>query len=198
MKSVATVLAAFKTLGTNYRGFFIRIVPLRYIATPISAIGSILDGGRYNAQGRFEMLYLANIPDTAVREVGFVVRDPSTGRDILVPQEPSMNLTVHVELQHVVDLRSTSVRNAIGVSRKALLGDWELDLHHGVVPITQRIGDLARAAGAEAIFVPSAAHSKGWNFNIIVDNLRRGSFVEINAPSPGFPPGTLTRIDGKR
>ena len=197
MKSHARLVTALKTLGHPHRGSFVRAVPLRFMSSPIGAIGSIADGGRYNPIGAFEVLYLAKMPDTAVREIALVVTDPTTGIEILAPKEPQMILTVDVSLADVVDLRKTAVRNALNVTRIALFNDWEDAVHCGLRPPTHALGIAAYAAGVEALISPSTKHH-GWNLNVFLDNLRRGSTVEIHAASVVFPSTTPTRFDGTR
>jgi RES domain-containing protein len=51
------------------QGPFFRGIPLRYVATPLSALGSKISGGRYNAIGAFEVFYLAPTPAVALSEV---------------------------------------------------------------------------------------------------------------------------------
>lgn len=197
MKSHNRLVQVLTTLGDKHRGSFLRYVPLRYGATPIDAIGSVLNGGRYNPINDFEVLYLAKTPDTAAREVGLVVLDPVTGKEIVVAKEPQILLTIGATLQFVVDLRDTKVRTALGVTKRALLCNWEDEVHHGRVPPTHELGRAARDAGVEALISPSAKHA-GWNLNVIYENLIVGSNVEIHAASPGFAPGIITRYEGRR
>lgn len=197
MKSHDRLVTILKTLGSRHRGSFIRFVPLRFQASPIDAIGSIKRGGRYNPIGDFEVLYLAKTPDTAAREIDLVVIDPSTGEEIVVPKEPQILLTVGATLQRVVDLRDAKTRKALGATKRALLIDWEDDVHHKRVPPTHVLGIAARAAGIEALISPSAKHN-GWNLNILLDNLIVGSNVEIHAANPSFSPGVITRYEGRR
>lgn len=51
-------------------GIAFRATQSRFLETPLSAVGSILTGGRYNPKGLFEVLYLAENPDTTLHEVG--------------------------------------------------------------------------------------------------------------------------------
>ncbi len=59
------IAAKIRSLATTpVRGTFFRSIDLHYMGSPLSAIGSILDGGRYNHIGDFEVLYLANTQHT--------------------------------------------------------------------------------------------------------------------------------------
>jgi RES domain-containing protein len=58
------------TLGEARRGSFVRAIRLARQDVPLSAAGSVLYGGHYNARGGFEALYLADDSDTATAKSG--------------------------------------------------------------------------------------------------------------------------------
>ena len=74
-------LEPFALMGTAFRA-----VNLRYVETPLSAVGSILTGGRYNPKGAFEVLYLAENATTTLLEVQFAAS--SGGRFQAEPKDP--------------------------------------------------------------------------------------------------------------
>lgn len=175
-------------------GSFLRAIALEYQGSPLSAIGSAKRGGRYNPRTEFEILYLARHPDTVVREIKLVSRDVD-GNEIILPTPPQLLLTVTYHLQCVVDLSSADGRKQLGVTKAELLREWTDDVDAGIVPYTHAIGRAARAAGVEAIIVPSARKRGEPNLAIIIDQLRTGSYVEIHDPR-GFGPDVVTRVDG--
>ena len=108
----AGLVRRIASLGVPTRGSFFRSIPLVYIKTPLSAIGSYRSGGRYNAIHSFEVFYAAADRDTVPRETGAIIVDPTTGANISTARPPALNLTVNVTLQQVVDLTDGSVCDA--------------------------------------------------------------------------------------
>jgi RES domain-containing protein len=165
--------------GAPLRGFFFRVVPLAYIATPLSALGS-LGGGRYNAAATFQIYYVTEKPDVTLYETRII--------DAALPPHPvrpTILFTVEANLQHVVDLTDAATCAALGVTTAELLVNWKEELLAGNVPITQDVGAGAREADIEALIVPSARVDGAKNLAIIVDRLRAGSSLKID-PKDGF------------
>lgn len=112
MTSRAAFTHALQTIpGAPLRGFFFRAIRLKYIGVPLSALGSKINGGRYNAAGTFEVYYLAPNVDVTMHETQAV--DPSG-----VPKRiaPLTVFTIDVELQHIVDLTSNATLSALSVT----------------------------------------------------------------------------------
>lgn len=175
------------------RGSFFRAIPLARVGAPLSAIGSIKRGGRYNGKGEFEVFYIADRPDNSLREIGMLNDD--NGTPVAVPGAAHVLFTVEVTLQHVVDLRDPRVRSTLGVSLDELVSAWRLVVAQGHVPITHIIGAAARNAEVEALLVPSAKYPGSTNLAIMRDRLRRNSVVLIRR-SEDFPVGTEVAIRG--
>lgn len=186
----------FATLGQPARGSFFRLVKLKYQHTPLSAIGSKDIGGRYNPAKEFEILYAADGAPTALHETNIVVRAPD-GRQVTVVTAPYILFTVAYTLQVVVDLTDPQTQLNLGVTPEELKGDWRLIVSSKKTPITHRIGRAARAAGVEALIVPSAKNSGTTNIAIIIDQLLVDSSYEIAQPD-GFRAGTPTRENGTK
>lgn len=174
--------------GAPLGGCFVRGIRLIYISEPLSALGSIQTGGRYNAPGAFEVHYLAPNTDVVLRETG------TSGVKRIAPRAM---FSIDVELAHVVDLGHSDVSTALNVSRADLLIDWRDELLKGRTPITHEIGAAARDAGVEALLVPSARVPGEMNLAVIADRLRVGSLVRIN-PAEGFPSSAEIEIRGRR
>jgi RES domain-containing protein len=190
--SQAAFTRAFREIpGELLRGFFFRGIPLKYVATPLSALGSKLSGGRYNAASAFEVYYLAPNPEVALRETRATASD-SPPRRIA----PLTLFSVDVELQQIVHLTKDEIRRALGVTSADLTTDWHAIVLHGQTPITHGIGAAARAAGFEALIYPSARAPGAANLAVIVERLRVGSKLSINPPD-GFEPGVATEVIGR-
>jgi RES domain-containing protein len=182
-----------KTPGVPHRGSYFRLIPLEFVDLPLSAIGSIKGGGRYNAQGDFEALYLADRPDNTLREVR-MLRDDA-GFPVAVPDAPKIIFTVDVRLQRVVDLSDDAVCAVLGVSFDELITPWRLIVALGRVPTTHVLGAAAREAGIEALIVPSAQHPGSKNLVVIPDRLLFGSSVMIHQPR-GFAANVGVVVEG--
>ena len=137
--------------GAGLRGFFFRAIRLKYIATPLSALGSKLNGGRYNAPGSFEVFYLAPNAEVALRETQAV--DPSG-----VPKRitPLTLFTIDVELQYIVDLTNDAALRALNLSAASITHEWRAAASAGTTPITHEIGTSARRADVEALLYRGA------------------------------------------
>jgi RES domain-containing protein len=191
--SQAAFTRAFREIpGAALRGFFFRGIPLKYVATPLSALGSKVSGGRYNATGAFEVYYLAPNPEMALRETR--ATGPSGAPKRIAPVTL---FSVDTELQHVVDLTKDKALRALGVTADKLTGDWRAIVLDEKVPVTHDIGAAARAADVEALIYPSARAPGAANLAVIVDRLRRGSGLRINPPD-GFGAGVATEVTGIR
>ena len=166
-------------------------MPLRFVATPLSSVGSKRTGGRYNPPGSFEVLYAADSEDTVLRETRGVVADPATGRPIPQRLPPAVHMTINVDLQCVVNHGRRKLRRSRPAPRRS-----GQRLAVSQIPPTHLLGEAARAAAIEALLVPSARLSGTKNIAVITDRLRIGSFFEIYRPE-GFAPGTATRVDGR-
>jgi RES domain-containing protein len=176
----ADLTRAFERIpGTPLRGFFFRAVPLTYVTTPLSAIGSI-SGGRYNASNAFLIYYVTEKPDVTLRETNIIIRGVRPA-----PIRPTVLFTINAVLEHVVDLTRDDVRDELRITANELLIDWKKELLAGNTPVTHQIGAAARAANVEALLVPSARIAGAKNLAILVDRMRATSSLTIS-PKDGF------------
>lgn len=185
--------AAFRTIpGAPLRGSFFRAIPLEHRTTPLSAIGSIKRGGRYNPANEFEAYYLAESPETTLDELRVVAPNIAPTR-----MKPIVTFAVDVALQHTVDLTGSKAKTTLHVMESDLLVEWRALVARGDIPTTHEIGIAARRADVEALRVPSARLSGAANLVVLVDRLRLGSSITIE-PSTGFESGTQVKIEGRR
>jgi RES domain-containing protein len=88
---------------TPYTEYAYRILADKWRDFPLSAIGSVRSGGRYNAPNTFPVLYCADSQLTAMMEVEalFTTAD---GQLKGAPQNPDLVLTIQCGLSRVLDL----------------------------------------------------------------------------------------------
>ena len=160
-------------------GTAFRATQSRFLETPLSAVGSILTGGRYNPKGLFEVLYLAENPDTTLREVGF--GSSVQAKFAAQPLNPYLLLSVRFNLQHITDISQPSQWAALRTNRDQLTTSWREVQAKGELPLTQALGIAARGLGLEALLVLSATDGNT-NLAVFPDNLLKGSFIEVYDP----------------
>ena len=180
--------AVQKIPGEALRGFFFRSISLKYVKTPLSAIGSKLRGGRYNPAGVVEAFYLTDRIDATLYETGAIQKGVLRRR-----VAPIVTFTVDGALQRVLDLTKQDVLDAIGIAKHDLLVDWLDEVARGVVPRTHLLGIAAYRAGFEAIRAPSARLDGATNLVVFIDNLLPGSSITIS-PDAGFSTGATISI----
>jgi RES domain-containing protein len=164
-------LETFPLLGTAFRA-----VNLRYVDSPLSAVGSIRTGGRYNAKGVFEALYLAENATTTLLEVEFSAS--SDGKFVAKPKEPFVVFSIHFELNQVIDLSTSSSLETLGLTRADLTQSWRLKQLRGEPILTQSMGMKILELGHEGFKYPSATDAS-INLAVFPKNLKPGSFLEI-------------------
>lgn len=162
---------AFSSLAASpLRATFFRSIDARYASTPLSAIGSIMSGGRYNHIHDFEAFYVADNLSTALFEVQALSHaEDGTIQSSKMP--PRIDLSIDVVLQRSIDLRTDDVLAALHVTKDDLLLPWRLAQDRGEYPVTQLLGAAARTAEIEGLLVPSAKVATGTNPVVVVDRL---------------------------
>lgn len=165
-----------------YSGCVYRIVADRWRDSPLSAIGSVRSGGRYNGPNSFPVLYCADSQLTAMMEVEALFAT-SDGQLKGVPRNPDLVLTIECVLSRVLDLTTESFFRELGTSRNELLSlspsRFILNARGEETP-TQRLGAACSFSGnISAIKVPSAAHPQGFCLDIFIDSLIVGERLSI-------------------
>jgi RES domain-containing protein len=165
-----------------YAGFAYRVIEDKWRDSPLSAIGAVQRGGRYNAPNAFPVLYSADSQMTAMMEANalFVTAD---GRLEGVPRNPDLILTVQCELLRVLDLTVPDRYDALGTTREELVSSnpsrFILNARGEETP-TQRLGSACSySGGVSALKVPSAAHPAGFCLDIFLDSLLIGEQISI-------------------
>jgi len=80
------------------------------------------------------------------------------------PQEEQRTVCILDLEMRVLDLRSPTTREALGVTLEQLTGDWSPDTPNRACLAVAR---AARNAGADGFVVPSAARDGGWNVAVL-------------------------------
>ena len=166
----------------SYAGYAYRIVAEKWRDAPLSAVGSLRAGGRYNPPNSFPVLYCADSQLTAMMEVEalFATAD---GRLKGVPRNPDLVLTIECALSRVLDLTVDTLYAELGTSLDELTSltpsRFILNARGEETP-TQRLGAACSFGGnISAIKVPSAAHPQGFCLDIFVDSLVVGERLSI-------------------
>lgn len=182
-------LASLATVAVQ--GTFFRSVLLEYAHDPLSALGSLVTGGRFNHVGDFEALYLADTPITALFEVQML--QESHGR--LTPRKtpPRALFTVDVTVHRVISLCSADVRRKLGITLTELHLPWQRPQRRGVLPLSQRLGELAFQLGLEGLLVPSRHTKTSQNLVLFPSNLLTSSNAKVYTGKRTGSPHLLLR-----
>ena len=162
-----------------------RYVAYRYLfqpepeaSRPLSVVGSLRGGGRYNIgsnlPGRepFGAVYTSLEATTATREMRF----PKA------PETPYLLLPVRATLARVLDLRDEVVLRTLELDVKKLYGNWrEESKILGRPAYPQLVGARLFSAGVEALLTNSVVDEGGTNLTIYPGNLTGDSRVSVTA-----------------
>lgn len=183
MYSIERLKATLNTTPlVTYSGYSYRVIEDRWRNDPLSAIGALRHGGRYNAPDTFSLLYTANSRITALKEVQALF-DAADGQLADVPRNPELLLTLEIRLLYVLDLTNAMLCAKLGTSREELVSEtpsrFILNSRGKTTPI-QDLGAACNMSGRiSALKVPSAAHSVGYCLNIFLDRLFIGEHIAI-------------------
>ena len=165
-----------------YKGHAYRIVADKWRDSPLSAMGSVRSGGRYNAPNSFPVLYCAESQLTAMIEVDalFATAD---GKLTGVPRDPDLVLTIECKLLRVLDLTDDELCADLGTSTAELTSQvpsrFILNARGQETP-TQTLGGVCSSTGnISAIKSPSAANADGFCLNIFLDSLIVGERISV-------------------
>lgn len=166
----------------SYSGYSYRVIEDRWRNDPLSAIGALQNGGRYNAPNAFNVLYTANSRVTAFKETQALF-DTDDGQLWDSPRNPELVLTLEVMLLCVLDLTDRALCADLGTSRNELVSAMPsrfiLNAQGKTTP-TQNLGAAAYLTERiSALKVPSAAHPDGFCLDIFPDRLFAGEHIAI-------------------
>ena len=154
---------------------YYRVMGVKYLRNPLSALGSKLAGGRYNYIGEFEVLYVAPDVQTAVQE---------TLKNVPFRFSPKSIITIEVEVQKIVDLEDKKTIDALGLDVDKLFLPWrktqDIDQKKAY---TQILGQVIYANKIfEGIRYPSTKVKGKYNLAIFPGRLKRGSHIKVYDP----------------
>lgn len=167
---------------TAFSGFSYRVIADRWRDSPLSAIGALERGGRYNAPRTFPVLYSADSQITALQETEalFITSD---GRLRGVPRDPDLILTLECTLLRVLDLTVPDIYADLGTSAEELVSSipsrFILNARNKETP-TQQLGSACSRSGrVSALKVPSVANPSGSCLDILLESLVAGERVAV-------------------
>jgi RES domain-containing protein len=174
------------TLNTTplvtYSGYSYRVIEDRWRNDPLSAIGALQSGGRYNAPETFSLLYTANSRITAFKETQALF-DTEDGQLRDVPRNPELVLTLEVTLLCVLDLTDLDLWAKLGTSAEELVSETPSRFilnSQGKSTPTQDLGAACYLSQRiSALKAPSAAYSDGFCLDIFPDRLFVGERLAI-------------------
>jgi RES domain-containing protein len=165
-----------------YADFSYRVIADQWRDSPLSAIGAVQRGGRYNPPYAFPVLYSADSQMTALLEAEALFTTPD-GQLQGVPRDPDLILTIQCNLSRVVDLTVTDLYSDLGTSREELASStpsrFILNARGEETP-TQQLGSACSHSGhISALKAPSAANPDGFCLDILLDSLIVGEEIAI-------------------
>ena len=167
-------------------GFVYRVIAERHSESPLSAIGSVRSGGRYNAPNTFPVLYCADSQMTALLEIEalFTTAD---GQLKGAARDPDLVLSLRCELARVLDLTDEHFCHELGTTRDELVSllpsRFILNARGEETP-TQKLGAACSfSGGVSALKVPSAANETGFCLDVLPDSLLVGEHIAIQDDS---------------
>jgi RES domain-containing protein len=168
----------------RFAGIVWRAIGTRFLGSALASAGSRERGGRFNPPGRFETLYVALSPDTALAERDGILL-PTAGIRALPRLRTAVLLRIACRLEAVLDLSDDRIRARLDLSLAELLGPWLAweSAAEGDLPPTQAFGAMLHASRRfEAILYPSTKDATGRCLAIFPDRLRAASTLLVDDP----------------
>jgi RES domain-containing protein len=174
---------------STFSGFTFRVIADRWRASPLSAIGALQRGGRYNPPGEFSVLYTADSQFTALQEVEALFLDEA-GDLRGVPRNPDLILTLECSFLSMLDLTDAGLLEQLGTSHEELVAESPsrfIENARGRSTPTQQLGSACfRSGHISAIKVPSAANRSGFSVDILSECMFEGESVRVRDDSGVF------------
>jgi hypothetical protein len=133
----------------------------------LSARGSFLYGGRWNAPGLFPVIYSSMQPGTAVEEAFQLAADFDLSPDDI---KPRVTCGIEWELSSVIDLAGSGLPSWIQLAIW-LKEDFQRINDGGAETLCQAFGRAARNTGIVGMRCPSAHVGRGINLVVFRDRL---------------------------
>jgi RES domain-containing protein len=171
---------------SSFCGFTFRIIADCWRASPLSAIGALHRGGRYNPPGEFAVLYTADSQFTSLREVEALFID-SDSELRGAPRNPDLILALECSLLSMLDLTDAGLLQRLGTSHEELVAESPsrfIENARGRRTPTQNLGSACfRSGHISAIKVPSAANPFGFWIDLFTECMFAGERVRVRDDS---------------
>jgi RES domain-containing protein len=142
---------------------------------PLWGIGSVEGGGRFNPPHKFEVIYLAEDPVTALKEVEMVFA-PSAGQVVRVQHIPIVHVSILGILLRAADLTDETNQSLLGTTEQELTGEWRFTQAEGREAPTQLLGRAIFQQGDfDAIRYPSSKNRGGICVAVFPERLSQSS-----------------------
>jgi RES domain-containing protein len=171
---------------SSFSGFSYRVIADKWRDAPLSAMGAMQHGGRYNAPHSFPVLYGADSQLTALLEAEalFTTAD---GQLQGMPRDPDPILTIACRLDRVLDLRVPALYYVLGTSQPELVSSTPSRFilnARGEQTSTQQLGAACSdSRRISTLMAPSAVHPSGFCLDILIGSLVDGEQISIRDQS---------------
>lgn len=172
---------AQRVAASKIRGQYYRVVGPRHTtaAAIVSGIGGLKANGRWCRRGTSRLLYLSEIPETAMAESNEHARHNKLP---LWKQMPKVVVAVEIDSNRILDLMDPAVSSTLPFDLPSLMNtDWRADNAGGRESLPQALGRAALAAGFDGLRVPSKPDRDGRNL-VIFRPSRGGARVTLLDP----------------
>jgi RES domain-containing protein len=183
LHSIEKLLPVLERAQTSaFSGFTFRVIADRWRASPLSAIGALERGGRFNPPGAFSVLYTADSQLTALREVEALFLDEA-GQLRGMPRNPDLILTLECSLLRVLDLTVLDLYSELGTTQEEPIANSPSRFvanARGMNTPTQQLGlACIRTGKISALKVLSAANPSGYCLDIPLECLIVGGRIAV-------------------
>lgn len=181
LKSVVAELPLVKAEKTLYRVVDCAALNSLSPVIPLYTLGPGRNGQRYTPKGGPNSIYAAEDLVTAFAEYCQIGRSIlAEGSTPISPANPTTQLTLSVNLVKVLDLKDSTILQALDTSIAELTGPWRAQMLKGEFCPTHVLAECVFLNGAiEAMRFPSAHDPKFSNFIIWEDRISPTSYVEV-------------------
>ena len=146
----------------------------------VAGVGANKAGGRWNAPGAMNVVYLSTDAITATAEA---VEHYRYYRIAQSKAMPKVIVAVEVFLPAVFDLTDPTVQTSMPVPLADLLAeDWRAVMNAGGEATTQAVGRAAYAAKLSGLIVPSRARPDGVNVVVFPQRLGKNDVLRVLNP----------------
>ncbi len=148
---------------------------------PLYVLGPGMNGQRYTPKNGPNALYVAEDLITAQAEYleihrAVLIEDPA----LQLNPDPTVQLTIQVCLERVLDLTKPIIQEALGTSTLELTGSWRRQMIKNITCPTQVLARVVYDSGYfQAMRYPSARSNEHANLIIWVEYLSEPSFVRV-------------------